>query len=105
MDQKVIEVNDRNENFLQETVRKIVYAICDTELELRKHYPALYELSYLDRNVSFISSQELEDMYPNLSSKERENAYLKELRRLRLEEEELLRKRRELSTASEENSD
>lgn len=34
-----------------------------------------------------------------------ENAYLKELRRLRLEEEELLRKRRELSTASEENSD
>lgn len=76
--EKVIEVSDRNESFLQETVRKIVYAICDTELELRKHYPALYELSYLDRNVSFISSQELEDMYPNLSSKERENAYLKE---------------------------
>ena len=33
-----------------------------------------------------------------------ENAYLKELRRLRLEEEALLKKRRELSTASEENS-
>ena len=33
-----------------------------------------------------------------------ENAYLKELRRLRLEEEALLKKRRELSTASEESS-
>ena len=33
-----------------------------------------------------------------------ENAYLKELRRLRLEEETLLRKQRESSTASEENS-
>ena len=33
-----------------------------------------------------------------------ENAYLKELRRLRLEEETLLKKQRELSTASEENS-
>ena len=33
-----------------------------------------------------------------------ENAYLKELRRLRLEEETLLKKQRESSTASEENS-
>ena len=34
-----------------------------------------------------------------------ENAYLKELRRLRLEEETLLKKQRESSTASEESSD
>ena len=34
-----------------------------------------------------------------------ENAYLKELRRLRLEEEALLKKQRESSTASEESSD
>lgn len=34
-----------------------------------------------------------------------ENAYLKELRRLRLEEETLLKKKRESSKASEENSD
>jgi transposase len=33
-----------------------------------------------------------------------ENAFLKEVRRLRLEEEALLRKQRESSTASEENS-
>lgn len=33
-----------------------------------------------------------------------ENAYLKELRRLRLEEETLLKKQRELSTVSEDSS-
>ena len=31
----------------------------------------------MDRDVSFITSQELEDMYPDLSPKEREDAYLK----------------------------
>jgi len=76
--EKVITAEDRNINYLKDVVKKIVYAICDTELELRQHYPALYELSYLDRNVSFIDSQELEDMYPGLSSKERENAYVKD---------------------------
>ena len=74
--EKVINVKDRNLAYLKDTVRKIVYAICDTELELRKSYPALYDLSYKDRNVAFIDSQELEDMYPELSAKERENAFL-----------------------------
>jgi len=76
--EKVISAEDRNEEYLKSVVKKIVYAICDTELELRKHYPALYELSYKDRNVAFITSQELEDMYPDLSSKERENAFVKD---------------------------
>lgn len=76
--EKVIEDKDRNMEYLKETVRQIVYAICDTEIELRKHYPALNELSFKDRNVSFIDSQELEDMYPDLDEKGRENAYLKD---------------------------
>jgi len=76
--EKVIEEKDRNLDYLKDVVRKIVYAICDTELELRKHYPALNELSFKDRNVSFITSQELEDMYPGFSDKEKENAYVKE---------------------------
>ena len=75
--EKVISEKDRTIEYLKDVVKKIVYVICDTELELRKHYPALYDLSYKDRNVSFIDSQELEDMYPGLSSKERENEYLK----------------------------
>ena len=76
--EKLINEKDRTIEYLKDTVRKIVYAICDTELELRKQYPALYELSYKDRNVSFVDSQELEDMYPDLDSKQREDAYLKE---------------------------
>lgn len=76
--EKVINVEDRTIDFLKDVVKKIVYAICDTELELRLQYPALYELSYKDRNVSFITSQELEDMYPDLTSKEREHAYVKD---------------------------
>ena len=76
--EKVITKDDRTESYLKEVVKQIVYAICDTELELRKHYPALNELSYKDRNVSFIDSQDLEDMYPGMTSKERENAYVKD---------------------------
>jgi len=76
--EKVIDKEDRTEEYLKDVVRKIVYIICDTELELRRHYPALYELPYLDRNVSFITSQQLEDMYPGMTSKEKENAYVKD---------------------------
>ena len=46
-------------------------------------------------------SKELEDELLKLRI---ENAYLKELRRLRLEEETLLKKQRELSTVSEDSS-
>ncbi len=76
--EKVINVKDRTIEYLKDTVRKIVYAICDTELELRKAYPSLYALSYKDRNVSFIDSQELEDMFPDLDPKDREDAYVKD---------------------------
>ena len=76
--ERVIEEKDRTVDYLKDVVRKIVYAICDTELVLRQHYPALNELSYKDRNVSFVTSQELEDMYPDFSEKERENAYVKD---------------------------
>ena len=76
--EKVISPKDRTIDYLKDTVKKIVYAICDTELELRKAYPALYSLSYKDRNVSFIDSQELEDLFPDLEPKDREDAYLKD---------------------------
>ena len=53
----------------------------------------------IDTSVEYV--KQLEDELLKLRI---ENAYLKELRRLRLEEEALLRKQRESSTASEENS-
>lgn len=54
-----------------------------------------------DDNISAERVKQLEDELLKLRI---ENAYLKELRRLRLEEEALLKKQRELSTVSEENS-
>lgn len=76
--EKVIDRETRNEETLKDTVRKIVGAICDTLDEIKKLYPAItLELS---RDVSFITTQELEDMYPSLSPKERENEYLKDHR-------------------------
>ncbi|MBQ0026644.1 MAG: aspartate--ammonia ligase, partial [Lachnospiraceae bacterium] len=53
-----------------------VCAICDTLDELKEKYPVIK--TKLEGTVSFVTSQELEDMYPDMTSKERENAYLKE---------------------------
>lgn len=58
------------------------------------------EVTLVDSSAEHI--KQLEDELLKLKI---ENAYLKELRRLRLEEETLLKKQRESSTASEENSD
>ena len=50
------------------------------------------------------SAEHVKELEDELLKLRIENAYLKELRRLRLEEETLLKKRRESSTVSEENS-
>lgn len=73
--EKIIDKSSRTTTMLKETVKKIVDAICDTQDELKKEYPNLK--GSLSRDVHFVTTQELEDMYPNLSSKERENEYLK----------------------------
>ncbi|GAE87029.1 aspartate--ammonia ligase [Acetivibrio straminisolvens] len=74
--EKVITKEDRNVNYLKETVKSIVNSVCNTLDSIKKVFPEIpVELS---RDVNFITTQELEDMYPSLSPKERENAYLKE---------------------------
>ena len=73
---KVINKEDRSLDFLKETVKKIVNAIYESNEAVKKQYP---ELSFDMKNeVFFITTQELEDMYPDLSSKERENAIVRE---------------------------
>ena len=74
--EKIITTETRNIGYLKKVVQGIVGAICDTLDYLKCRYPQIdVELS---RSVSFITSQQLYDLYPNLSSKERENAYLQE---------------------------
>ena len=74
--EKIITRETRTEDYLKKVVQGIVGAICDTLDFLKCRYPQLNV--DLQRNVSFITAQELEDLYPTLTSKERENAYLKE---------------------------
>ncbi len=73
--EKVINVEDRTLDYLKATVQKIVNAIVATKERINSHYP---ELSYeLSSDVTFITTQELEDMYPNLTSKQREDEFAK----------------------------
>ena len=75
--EKVITADQRTLDFLQDTVRDIVDAVCATSDELRWKFPELKNI-HLGRNVTFITTQELEDRYPNFTPKQRENAFAKE---------------------------
>lgn len=73
--EKVISPEQRTVEFLKKTVNKEVKAICETLECVRDIYPKI-NVS-LNEKVNFVTTQELEDMYPLMTPKERENAYLK----------------------------
>ncbi len=74
--EKIITKENRNLEYLKLIVRAIVVAICNTNDRLHVRFPQLrVELS---REVAFVTTQELEDMYPDLSGSQRENAFVKE---------------------------
>ena len=74
--EKVITRDNRNLDYLKLIVRAIVRAICDTNDRLHVRFPQLQV--QLEREVSFITTQELEDLYPDLTGSEREKAYVRE---------------------------
>ncbi len=74
--EKVIDESTRNEAYLKKTVGRIVSAICGTLDELKWQFSNLD--TELCRDVFFITAQELEDQFPQLSPKERETAIVKE---------------------------
>ncbi len=74
--EKVITRETRNLDYLKLIVRSIVRAICNTNDRLHVRFPQLGV--NLSPEVSFITSQELEDLYPELSGSQRERAYVKE---------------------------
>lgn len=76
--EKIILPENRNIDYLKTTVMAIVKALCDTQDTMQSIYPGLEQLGKINRTVSFVTSQELEDMYPGMTPKERENAYVKE---------------------------
>ncbi len=74
--EKVIEAKSRNLDYLKATVQKIVNSIVKTQAAMKSQYVGLK--STLSADISFVTTQELEDMYPDMTSKQREDAYLKE---------------------------
>ena len=74
--EKIITRENRNLDYLKLIVRAIVKAICTTNDHLHVRFPQLR--IELDPEVSFVTTQELEDLYPNLTGSQREQAYVKE---------------------------
>ena len=75
--EKVITPETRTLFTLHQAVTGIVSCICDTQLTVRGKYPQLCDTPLLNRHVAFITAQELEDLYPDLTPKQRENAFAK----------------------------
>lgn len=68
--EKVISKQERNMETLEYTVRKVFSALKETEGFISRRYNYIEPL--LPDEIFFISSQELEDMYPDCTPKERE---------------------------------
>ena len=74
--EKVISKSERNLDTLEVTVNQIFQAIKETEKEVAARYPSsTYRLA---DHVSFITTQELEDRWPELSPEEREDKIAQE---------------------------
>ncbi len=74
--EKIITPETRNTEYLKTVVKCIVGAICETLEILKCRYPQINVK--LDNNVTFVTSQQLEDMYPDKTGKEREDLFVKE---------------------------
>ena len=74
--EKVITREQRNEDFLEHTVRNIYRCLLDLEEYIWDLYPEL--TIGLPKKITFIDSQELEDKYPGTTPKEREKIAAKE---------------------------
>lgn len=73
--EKVITKSDRTIEYLKDAVRSIVKAVAFTNRKVRLRYPKLG--AHIEENPFFISAQQLEDMYPELSPKQREREICK----------------------------
>ena len=68
--EKVIRLEDRTIDYLKQTVRSIYKSFLTASSVLSEKYPDLYR--DLPEDITFITSQELEDKYPDKDSDERE---------------------------------
>lgn len=76
--ERVISEDERNINFLMDIVKKIYEAIVETEKLVCQRYPKLPE-PFLPNEINFIHSEELAEMFPNMTPREREDAICKDM--------------------------
>ena len=74
--EKIISKEERNADTLKQVVRTLYTALKNTEKYMAIQYDYIEEI--LPKNITFITTQELEDLYPDLSPKEREYKIVKE---------------------------
>ncbi len=74
--EKVIKKEDRNEEYLKDIVRKIYKVFKKTQEFVDKNLMKVE--NQLPNEIHFITTQELEDIYPNFTSKEREDEICRE---------------------------
>ncbi|MBQ2830219.1 MAG: aspartate--ammonia ligase [Oscillospiraceae bacterium] len=74
--EKVISAEDRTVDYLKRLVRDITGAVCETNDALGVAFPSLH--THITRDVFFITTQELADLYPDKTPKEREDAVCRE---------------------------
>ena len=74
--EKIITKEERTYGYLKKVVRKIYKVFQKTAILVNKKYPAL--TFDLPKDITFISSKDLEKKYPTYTRKERENAIAKE---------------------------
>ena len=75
--EQVITRESRNIPYLKKTVRGIVKALCDTLSVCKKAFPALAPVE-IERKVTFVTSQQLEKLYPSLKPSEREKEFTRQ---------------------------
>lgn len=73
--EKIIEKEERNKDTLMETVKSVYHTLKQTEQYMSTQYD--YIKPFLPEEISFVTSQELEDMYPDKTPREREYAIAK----------------------------
>ena len=74
--EKVILKEDRNLSYLKKTVKKIYKVIKKINAKVIKKHPELAD--YFPEKIEFMTTKKLYSLYPTLSPKDRERAYLKE---------------------------
>lgn len=73
--EKIIDKSQRTLETLKQEATKIYESLQETEIKLHQKYPEIETI--LPKSIHFITTQELEDLYPTKSPKEREDLICK----------------------------